>query len=153
MQIIILLVTFLNLNILIQSFHLNQELLFSRYGYSNESVIIDLNNQNIDSIDSDTFNDLNQLETLYLHENKLTKLDSDLFSSLLNLKVVWLESNNIVSLNRNIFANLTQLEMVCLHNNPVSILFASSIKDICKTNPNCILKVTESCAPPKFTRI
>lgn len=124
---------------------LNQTILIEIYQYTEDSKIIDLHAQNIDSIEASTFNGYTKLEALYLHENKLNKLDSSLFKDLINLKILWLESNNIISFDRNSLSGLKDLEQVCFFNNPISIIFPQSIKDICSSNPKCIITITTAC--------
>ena len=88
----------------IQSIALNQSILIEHFGYSQNSVFIDLSQQNIDSIHKDTFNEFNHLEELYFENNKLNKIEDGTFNKLTNLRELWLESNNIVSVDRNCIA-------------------------------------------------
>ncbi len=124
---------------------LNKSNLIEEYGYTEDSVTIDLSLKNIDSIDSTTFNDFIKLEVLYLEENKLTKLENSLFHKLVNLRELWLESNNIVLIDRNIFNGLTSLELVCMSNNPISVLFPYQVASLCQNNSKCEVKISEKC--------
>ena len=49
---------------------LNSSVLTDKYGYSTDSVVIDLSENSIDSIDLTTFKNYVKLEVLYLDENK-----------------------------------------------------------------------------------
>lgn len=130
----------------INCIQLDQKLLFESYGYSKDSTAIDLTDQNIDSIEPNTFEFLTNLEYLNFKNNKLTRIDSRLFKNLSNLKVLNLESNSIISFEKTSLIGLNNLEQVCIFNNPVSIMFANTIKDICSTNPRCTLKIKEPCS-------
>ena len=125
---------------------INQTILFQEYNYNNNSIVIDLSNKNLDNIDINTFKGLNNLESLYLNDNKIKQLEYGLFNELYNLKELWLESNNIISIDRNVFAGLNQLEKVCLNDNPINIMFPNNIKPLYDTpNPNCDIKINEKC--------
>jgi hypothetical protein len=123
----------------------NQTLLFAKYGYNKDSVIVDLSEKSIDIIDINTFQGLKSLELLFLHENKLQRLETGLFNSLNNLREIWLESNNIVSVDRTIFVGLNKLEKVCFNNNPIGLMFPINIIPLCETNPYCTIKINEKC--------
>ena len=119
--------------------------MIQKYGFKIDSNEIDLSESSIDSMDVNTFKGYNNLEILYLEDNKLKQLEYGLFNHLLNLKELWLESNNIVSIDRNVFVGLNKLEKVCLSDNPISLLFPSNIKPLCDSNPNCNIKINENC--------
>ena len=143
---------FLLLNILLvriiqlaSSIGINQSLLIQKYGFNIDSVVIDLSERSIDTIDINTFIGFKNLEKIYLEENKINQLANGLFNHLESLKEVWLESNNIVSIDRNVFVGLNNLEKVCLKDNPISIMFPTNIKPLCDTNPMCTIKINEKC--------
>jgi Leucine-rich repeat (LRR) protein len=143
---------FLLLNILLvaiiqlaSSIGINQSLLIQKYGFNIDSVVIDLSERSIDTIDINTFIGFTKLEKLYLEENKINQLANGLFNHLESLKEVWLESNNIISIDRNVFVGLNNLEKVCLKDNPISIMFPTNIKPLCDTNPMCTIKINEKC--------
>ena len=130
---------------LTSSIGINQSLLIQKYGFDIDSVVIDLSEKSIDTIDINTFIGFTKLEKLYLEDNKLKQLENGLFNHLDSLKEVWLESNNIVSIDRNVFVGLNKLEKVCLKDNPISFLFPTNIKPLCETNPICTIKINEKC--------
>ena len=84
------------------SIGINQSLLIQNYGFNIDSVVIDLSERSIDTIDINTFIGFKKLEKIYLEENKINQLANGLFNHLESLKEVWLESNNIISIDRNV---------------------------------------------------
>ena len=133
-------------SLMVNGRELNQKNLFESFGYSSESLHIDLNGQSIDSIDSSTFNGLDKLEILNLEDNKIMKIQSGLFKELTNLKKISLESNNIISLDKSAFIGLKNLETVCLSGNPISHMFPSELTSLCSANQKCVLSITEKCS-------
>jgi len=130
---------------LASSIGINQSLLIQKYGFNIDSVVIDLSERSIDTIDINTFIGYTKLEKLFLEENKINQLENGLFNHLESLKEVWLESNNIISIDRNVFVGLNNLEKVCLKDNPISLMFPTNIKPLCETNPICRIKINEKC--------
>jgi Leucine-rich repeat (LRR) protein len=130
---------------LASSIGINQSLLIQKYGFNIDSVVIDLSERSIDTIDINTFIGFTKLEKIHLEENKINQLANGLFNHLESLKEVWLESNNIISIDRNVFVGLNNLEKVCLKDNPISIMFPTNIKPLCDTNPMCTIKINEKC--------
>lgn len=127
------------------SISINQTILFEKYRFNINSVVIDLSEKSIDNIDTNTFQGYNKLEKLFLQDNKIKILEYGLFNNLENLKELWLENNNIISIDRNIFIGLDKLQKVCLNENPISLMFPNNIKPICDNNPNCKIKINEKC--------
>ena len=124
---------------------LNQSILIEQLGYSKDSIQIDLSAMSLDSIHLETFNGFNNVEIIYLANNKIRKIEQGIFNNMKNLRELWLESNIINSINRNAFVGLNNLELVCLSNNPISKLFPSSLAIICDTNSKCTVKILEKC--------
>lgn len=129
----------------IKAIVLNQTLLVNKYGYSIESVIIDLSELSISSIELNTFDKFNKVQVLYLHNNKLSSIKSDVFSGLLSLREIWLETNNLVAIDKNVFNNLHRLDLVCLTDNPISVLYPSQVESLCAEPLKCKVKINESC--------
>jgi len=130
---------------LVSAIEINQSLLIQKYGYSIDSIEIDLSVNSIDKIDINTFKGFKKLEKLFLDNNKIKQLEYSLFNHLENLKEVWLESNNIISIDKNVFVGLNKLELVCFNDNPISYYFPHMIKRLCDTNPKCNIKIKEKC--------
>lgn len=130
----------------------------SLYLHSNKLSSIDLNafkgltklkelslhSNKLTTIQAPLFNDLNELESLYLQNNKLIRIDATVFKGLFKLQNLLLESNQIVSFDKNALIGLTNIQSVCLANNPIT-MFATGIKDICLTSPNCVVHTTGTC--------
>jgi Leucine-rich repeat (LRR) protein len=124
---------------------LSQSLLKDKYGFSNESIVIDLSECKISSIEIDSFEGYNRLEFLYLHNNKLSKIEKNVFSKLVNLRELWLESNVIVLIDKYPFAGLNKLKLVCLNDNPVSTLFPIQTTSICDIPLQCLAIINKKC--------
>ena len=73
-----------------------------------------LHQNKIESIASNAFKDLSELENLSLDDNKLKVFDPKWFQSLTKLKFLNLDHNEIVSLGDNTFKNLINLEKLFL---------------------------------------
>lgn len=121
------------------------QILLSEYGYSNNSVLIDLSSKNIESIDVNTFIGFTNLQVLYLNKNKLSRLNEPVFKNISNLKEIWLEENSITSFSKDSFVGLVNLERICLYDNPISTLFPNLLTGLCSTSPNCKVTITEKC--------
>jgi len=128
----------------IEAIQLSQ-ILLSEYGYSNNSVLIDLSSKNIESIDVNTFIGFTNLQVLYLNKNKLSRLNEPVFKNISNLKEIWLEENSITSFSKDSFVGLVNLERICLYDNPISTLFPNLLTGLCSTSPNCKVTITEKC--------
>ena len=91
-RLLLIIITILSLStIIIKSKELNETILFETYGYSVDSIIIDLNGQSIDVIDSDTFKYYTKLKVLYLDDNKLKSINNLIFNDLNQLNEIWIE--------------------------------------------------------------
>jgi len=128
----------------IEAIQLSQ-ILLSEYGYSNNSVLIDLSSKNIESIDVNTFIGFTNLQVLYLNKNKLSRLNEPVFKNISNLKEIWLEENSITSFSKDSFVGLVNLERICLYDNPISTLFPNLLTGLCSTSPNCKVTIAEKC--------
>ncbi len=133
------------LSVLSNAIELNQTVLFDLFGYSAESVYIDLERESIDIINLSTFNGLQYLEELHLQDNKIKRIEKDHFKDLIHLRELWLESNTIISIDKDAFSGLNNLELVCLNDNPIVELFANQLDTLCDSNPKCVIKITEKC--------
>jgi hypothetical protein len=72
---LLIILIILNLSLIISSWHLNQIELIQQYGATFDSLYLDLSEQNIHSIDLNTFRGFSQLKYIYLQENKLEILN------------------------------------------------------------------------------
>ena len=146
-RLILIIITILSLStIIIKSKELNETILFETYGYSVDSIIIDLNGQSIDVIDSDTFKYYTKLKVLYLDDNKLKSINNLIFNDLNQLNEIWIESNNIIQIDKNAFIGLNNLKLICLNNNPISDMFPNKLTNLCDlNNQECQVKINEKC--------
>ena len=130
----------------IQSKHLNQQILFNDYKYTNQSTFIYLNDQMIEEIDSNTFSGFLNLQILWLSNNKIRRIDELAFKNLKSLKEIWLERNDIISFNKNALSDSKNLKLICLNGNPISLSVPSFIlEELCSSNPMCVVKIKENC--------
>jgi Leucine-rich repeat (LRR) protein len=75
----------------------------------------------IQEIDSDTFEDLTNLETIgIIHNDKLQKIPKGLFKNTPKLKTLTLRSNRIQNLTWDEFEGLTNLEVLSIAQNQIS---------------------------------
>ena len=140
-----------NLSILViflTSFNLSNSAILNRgwleYWYPNYKTVskIDLTRYDIDTVDPNTFIDLNNVNELYLTSNQISKIDDvSTFSGLLNLKILSLANNSLFLLNQNIFVGLINLEIIYLGNNPISETEPDYVRSLCSKNPKCIIYI------------
>jgi len=129
---------------LVKAFGINKPTL-EQFGYTIDSVKIDLSNKGIQTIDPTTFTNFSKLEILYLHENIIEKIELGTFNQLINLRELWLETNRIVSIPKSVVTGLSNLRLFCIYNNPLSIYNPSQVSSLCSSNKNCDLEMNESC--------
>jgi Leucine-rich repeat (LRR) protein len=83
---------------------------------------------NIQEIDSDTFEDLTNLETIVMiHNEMLQKIPKGLFKNTPKLKTLTLSGNNIQDLTWDEFEGLTNLEILNVGRNRISSFDADKI--------------------------
>ena len=78
--------------------------------------------RSIDSIASNTFDGLINLQGLYLRVNQLTSLDPTLFKGLINLQGLNLYYNQLTALDPTLFKGLINLKELYLHNNNLTLI-------------------------------
>lgn len=96
-----------------------------------------LDHNEINTIESGSFNELKSLKWLYLGFNKLISLNTQLFHNLKPLLSLSLEKNRLSTLSVQIFSTLEDLEFLHLNGNPVSSqvtneYFTNNKKLVCK---------------------
>jgi Leucine-rich repeat (LRR) protein len=114
------------------------------YDFINLEVLI-LSFSRIKVLEPRTFSNLKKLAYLDLHYNQIEVIDEYIFKELKSLELLFLESNQISDFNKNALVNLKNLTQVCLCENPISINSPTSLDDICRTNPNCVLNISNCC--------
>ena len=70
---------------------------------------IDLSYKNITTIDPYTFNGLNSLQRIMLHNNQLIRIEPSTFTALISLQLLWLSSNQIATIDPSTFRGLNSL--------------------------------------------
>ena len=80
-----------------------------------------LNASQIESVSSQTFNGLTELEVLHLEDNLIHTLQGHEFSNLTSLKELYLERNKLAAINDMTFSALASLELLHLHDNLLNV--------------------------------
>ena len=86
---------------------------------------IDLKNNQLTSLEPDTFHGLTNLESLSLKSNKLVNLDSNCFADLINLKQIELSFNMLNSIDSKCLFGLINLRKVDFSRNNIKSLNAN----------------------------
>ncbi|CAC5419713.1 ELFN2 [Mytilus coruscus] len=81
---------------------------------------LQLQNNDISTIESFSFMNLSSLRYLHLHNNKIQLLESNVFINMTNLYYINLSGNNISHIEENAFGNLTSLSTLQLASNPLN---------------------------------
>ena len=89
-----------------------------------------LDRNSLDSLDANIFEDLSSLEELHLNHNSLSSLDADIFDGLSSLEELHLNHNSLSSLDADIFDGLSSLEELHLNHNSLSSLDADIFEDL-----------------------
>ena len=90
------------------------------------------NMDNLRSLPANIFDDLTQLTTLYLYNNRLRSLPANIFDNLTELTTLQLYGNRLRSLPANVFDNLTKLEELDLYENHLRSLPANVFDNLTK---------------------
>ena len=101
---------------------------------STNTYVLDLHQNKITSIKSDTFNNLAKLKVLYLHQNKIASIKSDTFNNLTNLYRLDLDNNDISVIEDNNFNNLPNLEHLYLHENRITSIKSNTFNNLSNLN-------------------
>jgi len=87
---------------------------------------LDLDSNQLSDIPPDVFNGLRNLQDLFLYRNRLTSLKSEWFNTLENLRRLRLEYNEIEELPHGIFSSNNQLQRLWMSNNKVKVIDSRS---------------------------
>lgn len=93
---------------------------------------LDLDSQNITTINNNTFAGLPNLTSLGLGNNKITAIPANTFSNLPKLEALNLEFNRISSLNAGSFSGLSKLERLSLVANQLTTLPSNGFSSLSK---------------------
>ena len=83
---------------------------------------LDLDHNQIDSVEPDTFTGLLNLEELIMKNNKITDLKDNQFMSLSRLRLLYLGYNRIQNMEPTVFTGLLNLQSLCLKHNKITHL-------------------------------
>lgn len=105
----------------------------------------------IEAISNDAFDDLPELEILYLSNNEnIKKLDPAVFNRLPSLKYVWIDQLSLTEVPENIFKYNPNMVRICLKNNklryvnPAMFDNLKDLKTVILFNNTCATKVYQS---------
>lgn len=110
-------------------------------------VILDLNNNHINKLDSGTFKSLKNLQFLRLQENRIAALSENMFLELTKLTTLTLSNNQLRRVDATTFSGLTSLAILSLDYNQITEIHEeafgslnSSLQDL-HLNGNKLLRV------------
>eukprot|EP00058_Branchiostoma_floridae_P021161 XP_002606651.1 hypothetical protein BRAFLDRAFT_91744 [Branchiostoma floridae] len=92
--------------------------------------ILHLVNNEINNIQTGTFNSTPQLTTLHLDQNKLATLRSDMFTGLQNLETLHLSDNEINDIQTGTFSSMPQLRNLYLEQNRLTLFKAEAFANL-----------------------
>lgn len=101
---------------------------------------IDLKNNQLTSLEPDTFHGLTNLESLSLKSNKLVNLDSNCFTDLINLKQIELSFNMLNSIDSRCLFGLINLRKVDFSRNNIKSLNANLFNGLVNLEESIFLK-------------
>jgi Leucine-rich repeat (LRR) protein len=107
----------------------------------NDLVTLELRDNQLSSLEHGTFDSMTNLKRLFLNSNNLTQIETSMFSNLKKLTFLNLSNNKLISIDRLSFLGLANLEMVNLGNNPISSMLPSFVMRLCSTNSNCKINI------------
>ena len=85
-------------------------------------------------INAEMFEGMNNLEELYLYDNKLTSVPLNTFMKLTKLKYIDLQQNQIEELQNGLFKNNVHLETIYLHSNNLKFIGSTLFNGLTKLN-------------------
>ncbi|EPQ19283.1 Reticulon-4 receptor-like 2 [Myotis brandtii] len=85
-------------------------------------------NRHLRSLEPDTFQGLERLQSLHLYRCQLSSLPANIFRGLVSLQYLYLQENSLLHLQDDLFADLANLSHLFLHGNRLRLL----TEHICK---------------------
>ncbi|XP_038621130.1 reticulon-4 receptor-like 2 [Tachyglossus aculeatus] len=79
-------------------------------------------NRHLRSLDPDTFQGLERLQSLHLYRCQLSSLPGSIFRGLVSLQYLYLQENSLLYLQDDLFADLANLSHLFLHGNRLRLL-------------------------------
>ncbi len=92
--------------------------------------VLDLANNQLSTIESNAFAGLTSLEDLDLTNNQLSTIESNAFAGLTNLENLNLNNNQLITVESNAFAGLTSLEGLYLQNSQLTTIESNAFAGI-----------------------
>ncbi|XP_071138773.1 leucine-rich repeat and immunoglobulin-like domain-containing nogo receptor-interacting protein 3 [Mytilus edulis] len=99
-------------------------------GIPNNTVILELNNNNIQSINTSSFIDLLELKSLNVLQNKLMHIVNGMFSDISSLQVLNLDYNHMTAIEEYAFSGLNNLTELYLSGNKLTIIASTGFLDL-----------------------
>jgi len=96
----------------------------------NNLKTIYLNFNKIQVVTSKVFRNLSQMNVLYLYKNIIETIDADSFSDMINLGTLGLNSNRLKRINNRTFRNLGKLTELMLYENEIEEIEFHSFADL-----------------------
>ncbi|XP_042532148.1 reticulon-4 receptor-like 2 [Dipodomys spectabilis] len=79
-------------------------------------------NRHLRSLEPDTFQGLDRLQSLHLYRCQLSSLPGNIFRGLVSLQYLYLQENSLLHLQDDLFADLANLSHLFLHGNRLRLL-------------------------------
>ncbi|XP_005884855.2 PREDICTED: reticulon-4 receptor-like 2 [Myotis brandtii] len=79
-------------------------------------------NRHLRSLEPDTFQGLERLQSLHLYRCQLSSLPANIFRGLVSLQYLYLQENSLLHLQDDLFADLANLSHLFLHGNRLRLL-------------------------------
>lgn len=92
--------------------------------------LIKINNNNLDAIPENVFNNMPRLRTLEINSNRLKRLNGSLFTNLPKLNVIKFERNSIAEVDDKIFRNVPELEIIYYFQNQLTKIPFGALKNV-----------------------
>jgi len=88
----------------------------------NKMIKLNLERNNLETIQENSFDDMVNLRYLYMDENKITQLPSNVFQKLHNLDTLYLKTNQLTNLNADLFKNNKKIALLHISENKLQTL-------------------------------
>jgi Leucine-rich repeat (LRR) protein len=94
--------------------------------------LINLNYNQIETIQIGTFDKTKNLTHLYLRNNKISNLKPGVFQGLVNLKILWLQANQIRILKNGLFRDQKEFKELFFNDNQISMIESNVFSNFVK---------------------
>ncbi|XP_029651540.2 uncharacterized protein LOC115224769 [Octopus sinensis] len=97
-------------------------------------ISLDLSENEITSIEEESFQNVRYLKYLWLHDNNIMNIEEGSFQNLSNLERLSLINNNIKDIKKETFQNLTNLEFLYLEKNGIKKIEKGTFQNLANLN-------------------